>query len=150
MEDRCCDCHIEPAAVTVQKDGFTLHLCPGCAAAHGAAAGGLTAPLPVFGGTPDRGPCPGCAATLESIRASGHLGCASCWEHYEAMLRPMALRLHGSDRHVGRGSPHAVDVLQGDVVTMESVLRAAVAAEAFEEAAAIRDTIKAMRGDDGQ
>lgn len=150
MERRCDECHVEGAAVTVQNGERTRHLCPACAAALGnqPEAGGH---LPLFEGTADRGPCPGCGATVASVRASGRLGCAECWEHFGAMLRPMTVRLHGSDRHLGRGYlDPSVDGQAGDLAAMESVLRAAIAAEAFEEAAAIRDAIRASRGSDGQ
>ncbi len=149
MVRRCEQCHFEEAAVSVQSGERTLHLCPGCAAAIGGQAG--ASQLPLFEGLSDHGPCPGCGATVASVRASGRLGCAECWEHYGAMLRSMTVRLHGSDRHLGRGYlDPAVDGQAGDLAAMESVLRAAIAAEAFEEAAAIRDAIRASRGSDGR
>ena len=45
--------------------------------------------------------CPACGATLANFRETGRLGCAQCYVTFEAHLRDLLRRLHGSAVHVG-------------------------------------------------
>jgi protein arginine kinase activator len=46
--------------------------------------------------------CPGCAGTWADFRATGRLGCARCYDHFAALLRPLVPRIHAG-AYVHRG-----------------------------------------------
>jgi protein arginine kinase activator len=168
----CQSCHERAAVVHLTHliDGVvtTVHLCGQCAAQQGVAhdppefatplgsflaALGPVVPEP---GVSESGEaaagCPECGATLADIRASGRLGCATCWSVFERPLRDLVRRLHGSTRHVGREYHDPADTADDapsrrvahDRIRLREALREAVAAEAFETAAQLRDQLKAL------
>lgn len=163
----CHDCHQREAVVhlteVVGASVNTVHLCGQCASARGIAADGTAGPLGAFlttisptAGMPEAPhgetlACPECDATLASIRASGRVGCPTCWVAFGRPLRDLARRLHGATRHVGdryedpaahpdapgRRRQRALDALR-------RALAAAIEHEEFEEAAVLRDRLKAL------
>jgi len=46
--------------------------------------------------------CPGCGTTWMDFRATGRLGCARCYDHFAALLRPLVPRIHAG-AYVHRG-----------------------------------------------
>ena len=47
--------------------------------------------------------CPGCGETWADFRETGRLGCARCYEHLSAQLRPLIPRVHaGAYAHRGK------------------------------------------------
>jgi protein arginine kinase activator len=138
---------IEDAQVT------TIHLCERCAAERGVEPppAGKT-PLGSFlaaigdADTVDADQllrCPGCGASFADFRQSGRLGCAECWTTFEAPLRDLVRRLHGTTVHVGEryvagGSPRA-ERTEDD---LREQLRVAIETENFELAADLRDRLR--------
>lgn len=168
----CQACHEREAVVhfteVVDAKITTVHLCSRCAAERGihqdaapvstplgsflAALGPLVPePDPTEAGLAATG-CPECGATLADIRASGRLGCATCWTTFDRPLRDLIRRLHGSTRHLGEWyqDPAAADAASGDQlmvherIRLREALREAIASEAFETAAALRDQLRAL------
>lgn len=94
------------------------------------------------------GRCPGCGATFADFRESGRLGCADCYLSFEAALRILIRRYHGSTHHHGRRHIAAgveAAVPQDDLVAgLREQLRLAVSAENFELAAELRDRLKGL------
>lgn len=139
----------------------TVHLCGKCAAERGIASdteatatplGSFLAALgPVPGGATEAAPdrCPECGATLADIRASGRLGCATCWSTFAAPLRDLVRRLHGATRHVGEQYHDPADAagtperqVAHERIRLREALREAIEAEAFEQAAKLRDQLR--------
>lgn len=92
--------------------------------------------------------CPCCGATFEEIAESGKMGCAACYETFAEQLAPSLHKMHGKTGHVGK-TPAAPETPVPDPGTdrlaqLKKDLAAAVSAEEFERAAALRDQIKAM------
>jgi protein arginine kinase activator len=97
--------------------------------------------------------CAYCGTSLQEFRASGRLGCAHCYAAFDQSLRELLRRVHGATRHAGwrptaaapvpAGDPSTVDRASRIAVLREELARA-VAAEAFESAAALRDQIRAL------
>lgn len=97
--------------------------------------------------------CAYCGTSLQEFRASGRLGCAHCYAAFDQSLRELLRRVHGATRHagwrptapVGEGSsaPGELDPVSRVEALREELARA-VAAEAFESAAALRDQIRAL------
>jgi protein arginine kinase activator len=160
----CESCHERDAVVhltqVVGEQVTTIHLCGKCAAERGIATEqeSTATPLGSFlaalapeapGEAAGAEGCPECAATLADIRASGRLGCATCWQVFEAPLRDLVRRLHGATRHVGRGVADITDGedpdhrrLAFERTRLREALREAIEAEAFEQAARLRDELR--------
>ncbi len=91
--------------------------------------------------------CTFCSATLADFRATGRLGCPHCYEAFEASLRELLRRVHGSARHTGRVyEPPRTDVADhgGTLGELRDRLKRAIEAEQFELAADIRDRIRVL------
>jgi protein arginine kinase activator len=133
-----------------------VHLCEKCAAERGVETSTVAShPLgdllhavqQQLDSTPDAGRCTFCSATLKDFRASGRLGCARCYDTFEASLRDLLRRLHGNHRHAGRryqapqpGLPARLTIL-GE---LREQLRRAIESEQFEQAAQLRDRIRVL------
>ncbi len=166
----CQSCHEREAVVhltqVVDEQVTTVHLCGKCAAERGIATEieASASPLGSFlaalgpatiapsGVTPESEVCPECGATIADIRASGRLGCATCWVTFARPLRDLVRRLHGATRHVGEwyDDPASADSEAGERrvdherIRLREALRDAVDAEAFEVAAELRDRLREL------
>lgn len=167
---QCQRCGERPAVIhltqIVDNTHTEQHLCEACAAQQGIQteaslstfpvgdllAGldkGAAAHLPTTG---TAGRCSDCGATLQDFRETGRLGCARCYETFEAPLRTLLRRLHGASRHIGEpyASPagagkvpaYATGEAGGDLPGLREQLRRAVESENFELAARLRDEIR--------
>lgn len=140
-----------------------LHLCERCAAERGvetvatlgkipvgsfvAALGKSSETMSALAGIAAAGACPACGATLTDFRESGRLGCSQCYQAFEAPLRDLLRRVHGSSRHRGERYTPAGDGTEAEVSTMVELrdqLKAAVQTENFELAAELRDRLRAV------
>lgn len=164
----CEVCHEREAVVHltegVGEDARTLHLCSRCAAERGAGLGPdvLVPPLAAIlaamgsGGVmlaaaeANAAHCPACDATLGDFRASGRLGCPTCWTTFERPMRELLRRIHGATHHVGErpatggageGGERAISQQRE---RLRASLAAAIEEERFEEAAALRDRLHAL------
>lgn len=93
-------------------------------------------------------PCGFCGLTHAEFRKTGRLGCPDCYASFEVKLRHLLGRIHGSSQHAGKvylPPGPAVDETVRLRVLHERLGRA-VAAEDFERAATLRDTIRALEG----
>ena len=115
----CDQCHEREAVIhltqIVNEQVTTLHLCERCAAEKGvespaSAAEDPARQLPRGHGEGRRAaagargpatPAPRCGATLQDFRETGRLGCPDCYRTFEAPLRDLLRRLHGSTHHLG-------------------------------------------------
>lgn len=90
--------------------------------------------------------CPSCGFTFQNFRKMGRLGCPKCYETFKNQLSPLLRKIHGSDNHPGKMPVKKVvargkAVLVGDLKTN---LEKAIRLEEFEEAARLRDQIRAL------
>lgn len=158
----------------VDDEMTTVHLCSRCAeeqgyaessepaAEGGASVQGENVPLTDFLAQMGKGggeesmlpapsePCPYCGTTIEDFRKTGRLGCPQCYPHYEAQLRPLLRRLHGSTQHVGKlyvGSDSEEEDRHTRLSALRRKLDRAVETEDFEKAAELRDRIEEMEGE---
>lgn len=94
--------------------------------------------------------CPACGIKYMEFRAAGRLGCPHDYEVFEVGLKPLLERIHRSCRHVGkrpRQRPLS-PARQAELVELRRQLRAAVEAEAYEEAARLRDLLRTKEATD--
>jgi protein arginine kinase activator len=94
--------------------------------------------------------CPACGIKYMEFRAQGRLGCPHDYVVFRAGLAPLLQRIHRSDRHVGK-APHR-SVLpperQAELVELRRRLQRAIKAEAYEEAARLRDLLRKKEATD--
>lgn len=135
-----------------------LHLCEDCARAKSSAMEQQFGLSDLLAGMVDFGKpgkeaeftanvkCPACGMTYADFKKIGRLGCGACYNAFNKYLGPLLRRIHGSIQHTGK-SP--VKVSRGlkkemDLQTLRNLLMKAIESEAFEEAAKLRDQIKAI------
>ncbi len=143
-----------------------VHLCETCAREKGAAAveqpfaGGLAELLAGLADLSTKLPdgaavqaihCAQCGLTYEDFKKSGRLGCGACYESFRKVLAPLLKKIHGSAEHEGRVPPPAPVIavksgaeLKPDVPKLKEQLKQAVEMESFEDAAKLRDKIRAL------
>lgn len=91
--------------------------------------------------------CPDCGMTYDEFRKVGRLGCTGCYTAFAKPLLRLLKRIHGADRHIGRGpgtTPEDSVVQESDVQRLRQELAQAVENEAYERAAELRDQITRM------
>lgn len=90
--------------------------------------------------------CSACGMTYGKYKELGQLGCYACYEAFGEKLNPLIRRIHGSDRHTGKMPVkyRGTAKIQREVVRLKGQLDQAIRREAFEEAAMLRDRIKAL------
>jgi protein arginine kinase activator len=160
-----CQCCTSPATVhltdIVNGQKKELHLCQACAEQQqllkqqelnlpailqtliGQHLGHLTDELA-------RLTCPACGIKYMEFRAEGRLGCPNDYEVFRAGLEPLLLRIHRSGKHVGKAPRHRrySTAFQAELIDLRQQLRTAVDAEAYEDAARLRDLIRQKEATD--
>jgi protein arginine kinase activator len=87
--------------------------------------------------------CPACGIRYMEFRAEGRLGCPQDYDVFRVGLTPLLQRIHRSDRHVGKSPRRVVtSAHQAELLDIRRQLRAAVEAEAYEDAARLRDLLR--------
>ena len=91
--------------------------------------------------------CPVCGRSLKEFRKTGMFGCDNCYNTFAEELDALLPRMQGADHHVG-AMPEAFR-LDREASEKERALKdrldAAVADERYEDAALLRDEIKALK-----
>ena len=92
--------------------------------------------------------CPTCEMSYEEFKKIGRLGCPHCYDAFAPQLERLLKRIHGDDKHRGKGPMEAVQNAQeaDKLERLRAELAQAVAEEAFEEAAQLRDRIRVLEG----
>ncbi len=162
---KCSSCGDREGVVSltqiVEGDVRTVSLCAKCAAEKGIETGVGIADTPLGGflaalgeaASPDQAlaaaleiACPGCGATLRDFRETGRVGCTQCYTAFDAPLRELLRRLHGSTHHTGRrysGGERPLEPTREDNSReLREQLRHAIASEQFELAAELRDRLR--------
>ncbi len=93
--------------------------------------------------------CPICGSTFSYIANGGKAGCPECYKTFYSELLPYLKRVHGTVKHIGKYPSATVANQTLTIDKLEALkeeLKSLIAEEKFEEAAVIRDKIKAMEG----
>ncbi len=92
--------------------------------------------------------CSACGLSFAEYEHTGRLGCAQCYRDFAEQLKPSLQKIHGRTQHAGRKPKSYVPDPQQERSQRISELRKqmddAVAAENFEEAARLRDELRAL------
>lgn len=127
------------------------HLCEECAAGMGVAksVSALAETLlgPVSPVLPTRAiSCPACGLSVRKFQKEGRLGCPECYQVFSREIVGVLSSLHDATRHSGR-IPVRLRRDPGPEAALASLndrLAEAIRAEAFEEAAQLRDEIREL------
>lgn len=150
----CEECGKRPAEVlmtaVVGGQSTTRNLCRECLKKY--KAGDLQAVLAaVLSAIADKSQppeitCPRCGETYAEFQKSGTLGCAECYRAFRQELTPLITRVQGRSQHAGRKPPVSEEeqARQSQMEQLRARMEAAVAEENFEEAARLRDELRAM------
>ena len=90
--------------------------------------------------------CPMCEMTFSEFRNQQRLGCPHDYEVFREELLPLLEAIHGETTHCGKvpkrapGDSHR----QAEIIKLRHELKRAVADEAFETAAGLRDQIREL------
>lgn len=90
--------------------------------------------------------CSSCGMLLKHAVKTGQVGCSQCYSEFADDLEPMLRAAHTAMRHRGK-APHrddAREALRAELQTKRALLRTALKMENYEEAAVLRDEIKAL------
>jgi protein arginine kinase activator len=162
----CQDCHKNLATVRYAEvvDGKVSeqHLCQECLGrrqesvssgfqfAKPAAFRGKPAPAtrPAAGADPveARQSCTACNTTLKQVLETGQVGCSTCYETFPVQLESLLEGIHIALAHRGK-VPRLDDArarLRSDLQAKRGLLKTALTTENYEEAAALRDEIRAI------
>ncbi len=92
--------------------------------------------------------CSSCGLSFAEYEHTGRLGCAQCYRDFAEQLKPSLQKIHGRTQHAGRRPKSYVPDPQLEKNQRMSELRRlmdeAVAMENFEEAARLRDELRAL------
>lgn len=98
----------------------------------------------------ERHVCPGCGMTENEFRASGKFGCEMCYSVFNNLVNAMLMKMHMSVEHKGKvpaGRNEALS-LKRKIEKLRADMKCAVDNQEYEEAAKIRDIIRAL--EDGE
>lgn len=168
----CERCKERPATVHVTKiinnQKTELHLCEVCAQETGSELGFLFEPnfsfhnllaglleneigfksSPLGNTAPDtEDKCPACGLTFSDFRQVGRLGCSECYKSFGPGLDPLLRRIHGHTVHTGKAPKRTGGQVRArkEIEELRKRLQEAIKREAYEEAARIRDEIRAKQ-----
>jgi protein arginine kinase activator len=90
--------------------------------------------------------CPVCGYALKAFQTSNRLGCAACYDHFRVQLVPILTQYHRHATHLGKVPQRVGGAArqQGELTRLRVALEKAIQSEAYEEAAHLRDTLRAM------
>jgi len=151
----CTNCHANEATYHYKNisNGVVReeHLCPLCAAKLKGVAGvgGLTDLLSGFfmpSAAPKKRVCPTCGTTEAEVSRTGQVGCPECYKVFSGLLDPYIRRVHGAEIHVGKRPGGTVDLKTGEKERLRKELDEAVAVQNYEQAAVLRDQLRALEG----
>ena len=90
--------------------------------------------------------CEQCGMTYLEFQKCGMLGCANCYKAFRAPLSALLQRVHGNTQHAGRipGGVHSGVSIRMNIDRLKQKLQKAIADEEYEQAAKLRDAIRAL------
>lgn len=166
---KCQHCNEREATTFIKKNingkKTEMHLCGECAAELGVLedfapesffadtffGNFLGAGIPAMNVLSGVDRCEYCGSSFNDIVNSGSVGCANCYSKFADKLEPSIVKVHGKTRHVGKNvtyteepEPEKEAQKPNTVEALKNELKQAIKEQRFEDAAVLRDKIKAM------
>lgn len=90
--------------------------------------------------------CEQCGMTYGDFQKCGMLGCANCYKAFRTPMSALLQRIHGNTQHAGRipDGVHSGVSIRINIDRLKQKLKTAIADEEYEQAAKIRDAIRAL------
>jgi len=90
--------------------------------------------------------CPGCGLTFAGFSRAGKIGCGECYSAFADRLEAMVRRIHGPGGHTGKvpGRRGGLFEIGRRTRQLRKELEEAVQREEYEQAARLRDEIRAL------
>lgn len=90
--------------------------------------------------------CPSCGMSESELSRNGKLGCSQCYKTFATMLSPTILKIHGNVEHTGKSPAGFAEkkTKLDEIKSLKRKLETAIEAQEYEEAARLRDAIKAL------
>lgn len=90
--------------------------------------------------------CPTCQMTYQQFLKKGKFGCANCYATFKPMLPSIFEKLQAGTSHKSTTvvEPSPVRKLQQQIEELREKMKQAIAEERFEDAATMRDEVKAL------
>lgn len=165
----CQECHERPASIHFTKiingEKMEYHLCEQCAkekgdmmtgysgfSIHNLLSGLLNIEQPVDSPSTQSHSlttlqCPKCGLTHNRFKQLGKFGCDECYKTFNDYLNPILKKVHsGNTTHIGKIPKRVGSNIQAKkkLESLKSKLQKLVEHEEFEEAAKVRDEIRAL------
>lgn len=156
----CTRCKKEQATLfytqSINGKESSAALCPSCAKQAGIGGANIFAPL--FKTVPKDAAIPKnikrcnlCGLGWQDILSMGKVGCPVCYDTFREELRDTIRSIHGGAKHCGITPEQSDRTVTEKTLSEEDELRnaltAAIQSENYEEAARLRDAIKALKGE---
>jgi protein arginine kinase activator len=142
---------------TINGQKRQMHLCAECAAkmqgelpkfpSFSNFGEGLFGSLFGLSAAPKSGKiCEGCGASWQKLHSAGKAFCPQCYLTFREELEPTLRQLHGNVTHVGRAPADEVAKSEKEqkLSALKKALEEAIKSESFEQAAKLRDEIRAI------
>lgn len=164
----CQECQLRPATVHFTKiingEKSEFHLCEQCAREKGGlmfgqSSGGFSLNNLLSGllsydpsGIPASSQslrCETCGMTYAQFSQVGRFGCADCYKSFASRLDPLLRRIHGSTTHTGKVPERSGGLLKKrkELQELKRQLQQKIQLEQFEDAAILRDRIRALENE---
>ena len=90
--------------------------------------------------------CASCGMTYSEFNRLGKFGCPDCYTAFQEEITPLVRRIHGHTKHVGKVPNRGTGVFRtaNQIKRLRQHLKKLVADERYEEAATVRDEIRAL------
>lgn len=100
--------------------------------------------------------CSTCGSSFNDIVKGGHIGCSDCYDKFADRLEPSIRKIHGKTKHIGKfisydesNEPEKAERKKAtdELEQLNEQLQKAISEQRFEDAAVLRDKIKALTED---
>ena len=90
--------------------------------------------------------CPNCGFTQQELGKSGRLGCPVCYQTFQSVVQNVVRDMQRNTRHTGKVPRRLAEEMNrlNRRESLEQALAEAIRSERYEEAARVRDQIKAL------
>lgn len=150
----CDECGKNPARIkmvsVVNGEKHETNLCPECAAKRNLSpkANGMGKLFSAIFGTEgiakENRACAKCGMKFAAAVKTQRVGCPECYESFREQIAAGLKKRQGADTHIGRVPQARRDSREETIIELQQEMDLAVACENFEEAAALRDAIRAL------
>lgn len=143
----CPRCQLRPATrQVIDPFGNPVAVCDQCAAQQQifGTLSKMLLPALLQPSLPALTACPSCHMNWQRVNQTSQLGCPRCYDHFRVPLEETLARLHGNTHHGGLRPPGPPAPAPNAAEQLRLELEQAVAEERFEDAARLRDQLRAL------